>query len=224
MPTIAETISKVNSFVELPEGWHYGEGVSPTVEICQNATKLLRVADFLGITRANAFPGVDGQIQVNFYIEKDVLEFTLELDGTITIAEDEGNNQVGFKEGASWNTAFAKLREFSEKIWDSSESSTQAVMIQRRGNFLVRHLSRQATKESLLWNVIAPLRLVDHSVSISPSTIVIRPENLPFTGGYRTAPSQMDVNLDRSEVLQAMIATTTSTVGRRAGRGRRSRN
>jgi hypothetical protein len=222
MPTIAETISKVNSFAELPEGWHYGEGVPPSEDMRQNAIKLLRVADFLGITRANAFPGNEGEVEVGFYTGKSVLELTLELDGSITIAEDESNEQIGFCEGASWNTAFAKLREFSEKIWDSSESSTQTVTIRKQEGSPAQLFSRLAIGEFPLSSVTVPFAPAVQSVNMYHVTTLPKQESLLFTGGYRTAQSQLDVAMRDREVLLAMIATTTSTVGAKRRRGRRS--
>lgn len=51
-----------------------------------------------------------------------MLELTLELDGTVTIAEDEGNIQISFLEGVSFREAINRLTEFGRKLWDSSES------------------------------------------------------------------------------------------------------
>jgi hypothetical protein len=116
MPTIAQTIEKVDSFAKLQIGWHFGEGAPPTGRLRKKAIEFLRYAEISGIARANAFPGVAGQIQVTFYHEDSMLELNIEGDGTVTIAEDEKQEQVYFKENASETDARTKLMEFSEKV------------------------------------------------------------------------------------------------------------
>lgn len=113
---MSEVIDKVKGFGELPDGWHYGQGTAPSDDTIRLAIKLLRRAAFLGITRMNAFPGVEGEVEISFYHRESMLELTLELDNSFTIAEDEGRSQILFKEGASWSEAYSKLGEFSQKL------------------------------------------------------------------------------------------------------------
>jgi hypothetical protein len=213
MPTVANTINKVNSFGELSNGWHFGEGVSPSKQIRELAIKFLRVAEIMGINRTNAFPGVDGQIQVTFYHEDSMLEVTLEPDGSFTLAEDEGSTQSLFEEGASRSKAYARLREFSDKIWDSSESSTVNIMTRNLAGSLVRHLPLPAIRGSRLLRLIAPFRLAAQYAGTLADSIEIRLDPQPFTGGFQTIRSQKVARSSPNEVPVEMIATSTSTVG-----------
>jgi len=213
MPTVAETIKKISSFAELPIGWHFGEGVSSFPENIEEATKLLRFAGFLGVTRTNAFPGINGQVQVTFYHKDLMLELTLESDGFVTIAEDESDTQVVFREGAPKIEAYAKLIEFSQKVWDSSESFIVDTTTQNAATFLVRHLSRLATKVSPLSRLTVPFSLARRSANTLSGFTQTRLETPQFTGGFQTIKYRRAAGSSKSEVLPAMIATSIFTVG-----------
>lgn len=214
MPTIAETIKKVSDFAALSEGWHFGEGGPPSEEMRRRAVFLLRAAHvFFGIDRTNAFPGVRGQIQVTFYHAERMLELTLETDGTVTIAEDEGDREIVFEEGASDAEAFASLREFSQRIWATSESSTESITIQNVTISPVWRSTFPATNRYLSFTRVVPSPRVVEFVNILHGTIVSRPESRRSTGIFQRTPFQLTAASSRNEVPLAMIATTTSTVG-----------
>lgn len=121
MPTIHKTIQKVREFVLLPPGWHFGDGVPTPHERVEQAIRFLLFASQRGLDRANAFPGVTGQVEVTFYDGDRMLEVTIESDGANTIAEDRGSEQIYFEENRTKNDVYRRLEEFSQSIWPSSD-------------------------------------------------------------------------------------------------------
>lgn len=122
MPSITDTIRKIRSFAHLPKGWRFGEGDSISEEKIKSAVRLVEDAESVGILRANAFAGGEGELLVSFYIGDDSIEITLEADGSVTFAEDCGDEQIDFIENLRLDEAYDKIWEFSEQIVATSES------------------------------------------------------------------------------------------------------
>lgn len=62
------TASKIQSYLNLPAGWHYGKGGpanSDTVFLAARAEAMLREAGY----ETDSFPGVDGEILVCGYLD-----------------------------------------------------------------------------------------------------------------------------------------------------------
>jgi hypothetical protein len=213
MPTIAETIRKINEFAELPNGWHFGEGVPPSQDARRRAISFVSAANALGIKRANAFPGASGQVQVTFYHDDRMLELTLEEGGAVTIAEDEGSRQIEFKEGASQADAYASLWKFGQTLWDSLESSIVSTMIQSVTTSLVRLLTSPATNLSPLSIENVLLKRAVESANTFRHSIASRPANPLSFGIYRMNLSRMGASSGSREVPLETIATIISTVG-----------
>ncbi len=213
MPTLIEVITKVRSFTELPVGWHFGGGVPASPQMMERAIMLVRFAAASGIKRANAFPGVDGEIQVTFYHEDSMLELSLELDGSITIAQDEGKSQIHFKEFAGITDALTILTEFSQKVWESSESSTESTMIRNVRTSLVKLLTSPAMSRSQWSTGTVRSKPVERFAVILPCSIVTSLATLPFTGLFAMESFRQAAGLSRLEVPLGTTATTTS-IGR----------
>jgi len=222
MPTIAQTIEKVDSFAKLQIGWHFGEGAPLTERLRKKAIEFLRYAEISGIARANAFPGVAGQIQVTFYYEDSMLELNIEGDGTVTIAEDEKQEQVYFKENASETDARTKLTEFSEKVWNFSELFIESITIPNEAIFQARHFSPQAIKASQSSKEIALFTPAVRSASTLRDFIRIKSETLPYTGKSPTTKYRKVAGSSSRRAQRVMIATSTSTVGAGIRRGKHS--
>ena len=124
MPTINQTIQKIREFADLPYGWHFGEGGPILDEDIERAENLLRKAEAWGIERSNAFPGVEGEIEITFHHERETLSISFEVDGLLTIVEDSSNNIISDQEGLTLETAEDKLWDFSQKSHTLSESYT----------------------------------------------------------------------------------------------------
>src|SRR6266542_209927 len=106
MPTIQETIQKIREFADLLNGWHFGEGAPFSQQRVEQAILFVNYGRLLGVTRANAFPGVRGEIEIRFYEDERMLEITIEADNSLTIAEDGDHIQMAFDEGLSATHAY----------------------------------------------------------------------------------------------------------------------
>lgn len=122
MPTTEQTFKLLDEFAKLPAGWHYGEGCAPRFETLKGAREFLSRAVSLGATATNAFPGVDGEIALTFYLGKKYLEVVFELNDTFTVTEEiettgeeekERNfDEVFYLEDATLGQAYERLEQF----------------------------------------------------------------------------------------------------------------
>ncbi len=215
MPTIRETINKVEEFAELPEGWHFGEGLPPTQERIGQAVAFLEYANFSNLERANAFPGVRGQIEVTFYNADRMLEITIEADDSVTIAEDKGNEQVSFEENLSKYDAYQRLDEFSQSIWVSSDHFIGSIMTQsvRVPVSPAARWTSGAENRFQLWIATAQGIRVVPSARISLGTITSRLAIQQYIGRSGTMIFLTGVESYPKELAAEMNAIGTSTVG-----------
>src|SRR5258708_32738608 len=91
---INQTVQKIVSFKSLPVGWHYGDGVPPTDEMVKKALMLNAEAAKAGFGKTNAFPGIEGEIQITAYHESTYLEITVELDGSVSFVYEEADQEI----------------------------------------------------------------------------------------------------------------------------------
>jgi len=215
MPTIRETIQKVRDFAELPEGWHFGEGLPPSQGRIGQAIGFLEYAQFSDLERANAFPGINGQVEVTFYRADRMLEITIEADDSITIAEDRDREQISLEENLSQSDAYQRLEEFSQSVWAFSDPFIGSTMIRSVAvaAFQVAPWTSGIESPFPWWRSSAQLTRAGHYVHIFPSTTTSRLATLKFTGPYVTAIFQVPAE---SNLRQQLVGTTvigTSTAG-----------
>lgn len=134
MPSIDKTLELLKEFKTLPVGWHFGEGNPVLPELLKQARAWVKLAGIVKIKRANAFPGVDGSVQIRFYHDDRIIEMTFETDRTIVLAEDAGKTQIYFNEDASLAEIIEKLKEFAERVCFSSEQFTNDILTTKRVN------------------------------------------------------------------------------------------
>lgn len=93
LPLFDPTNEKINHFLELKSGWHFGEGITPTETIAGKAKEFNLLGRRFGL-RTDAFPGIDGSIAVTFYAGEHCLEVTINPDGSIDLSHEKG---MGFE-------------------------------------------------------------------------------------------------------------------------------
>jgi hypothetical protein len=215
MPTIQETIKKVREFGDLAEGWHFGGGVTPSADRIAEAVHFLTLAEYLGANRSNAFPGASGQVEITFYGEDRMLEITFEADGSLTVAEDQSNEQVFFLDNITRGDAFKRLWEFTHNVWASSELSIENIMTRNvRVQVLpVRHLIHDQGNRYLWWSTNAQLKKTVMSAHISLGTTVVKLANPRFTGAFWTTVFPPNVAQRWPQVPLGTTAIATSTAG-----------
>lgn len=125
---------RVMSFYSLKNGWHYGEGVRPKDKTLWDAQQLLLAAKYYEVEKSNAFPGIAGEVQVFFYLEKSGVgfEFNGEKKVKVTIETTETEDEIG---EMTLNESIRFLGEFLLKNskkdsgknaeWKSYDSSTR---------------------------------------------------------------------------------------------------
>jgi len=93
----SESKEKIKEYLNLPNGWHHGEGVSPNKDTVDKAIRLAEYAEnnFLLFDSA---PGLNGEIQLAIYeketSEKIYLEVTIEPDRPINITRYEKMDDI----------------------------------------------------------------------------------------------------------------------------------
>lgn len=185
MPAPAETTSKINSFAELPAGWHFGEGMPPSPDRVKNARLLHFEFVRSGFTRTNAFPGIDGQIMVTAYRGSEYHEFSLELDGSLDYVFELGNEEQDCKENLSLEEALEIVRELANIVWLTLESSTTLILTPTRVTLKAMPSGTLLMGAGFPWLMrIAPSGRVLTSVPTSVVSTLYRPMTQPFFGGY----------------------------------------
>ncbi len=108
---------KIKSFGELEDGWDFGTGRASPPEVINKAVEIYNLSETYGI-EANAFPGTDGEIMFAIYPESHYLEFTFELDDSVTFYREKDDQEICYQEGLSFEDAKTKIGEFEHKVGD----------------------------------------------------------------------------------------------------------
>ena len=178
----------------------------------------MEFADLSGITRANAFPGIRGQLEITFYDVDRMLEITIESDRSVTVAEDRGREQVYFAEDLSKSNVYQRIREFSQDICPSLDLYIGSTMTQSAR--IERDLVLQALRSTSA--VKSPSRLLIANVQelkaalIAPTLLGIiqdKPGNLLFIGPFETTIFPRAVGSRLRGHPAETIATGTFTIG-----------
>src|SRR5436190_1185098 len=91
---LSKTGAKILSFEQLRGGWHFGEGFPPNGNLIKKAIELDGLAQDLGFTKTDAFPGPNGEVRYCVYDGDSYYEFTLEIDGSVTaVLESEAGEK-----------------------------------------------------------------------------------------------------------------------------------
>ena len=82
-------IKKLEELAKLPDGWHYGEGVSPSgmaIEIAKSIYENVRVLSI----QADVFPGTDGSLSIVFYEGDSCIEILISASGELDLTKEVG--------------------------------------------------------------------------------------------------------------------------------------
>jgi hypothetical protein len=127
------TRRKIRGFADLAEGWHYGEGGPISTRAVDAALGLHAAALRLGFTETNAFPGLNGEIEITLYTGPHYIEFIIERDCSVSVAREFEDRVVEEKSGLRNEAAYAYLLTVRKVLWSSSELSV-AGSTMRNGN------------------------------------------------------------------------------------------
>lgn len=207
---IRRTAEKISGFKHLQYGWHYGEGAPPSEETINSALALNQEAAAVGFTRTNAFPGIEGEIQVTIYHGPAYLEFTIEPDGRIALVREHDQQEVESEENLSLSGALARIRSLKGLLWVLSESSIRSTTTQTPGLLRVwpsNPPAAMAAYPSLTKSVsetVAPL-----SANISSDITKVFLESRPFFGKFPTTLFRIIPGSSSNPATREMSAITT---------------
>lgn len=192
MPTIIETIHLLSQFRDLPVGWNFGSGVPSAPTSLAQSMLVVCKAYILGLDEIEAFPGVDGEIQVNFYKDEARLEMIFEVDGTICVTFEEGEKSIRLAESASLSRVIKFLEEFEKNKCRSSVSLISSTTIARNFNALLASHSAQAVKSTGFRSStkIAAKSIVTAFACTPSATIKAQQERPSSFGKYRAIKSR----------------------------------
>ena len=74
------TEDKIKGFKNLEKGWHYGRGIKFSDKVINQSLELLEAINLAGYSRTDAFPGLDGEIELAIYNNDVYCVITLESD------------------------------------------------------------------------------------------------------------------------------------------------
>lgn len=123
----------ISSFSELPAGWNFGEGKTPSGEVINRAIKVYRLGKSFGLM-GNAFPVGDGEIEISFSYGDHFIDILITgqntLEYTYEIGIGDEYDEIEHIESISFEEAESKLKALEEmKLCDSLEYSMQAGLI-----------------------------------------------------------------------------------------------
>jgi len=208
---IQQTAKKIIEFKGLPTGWHFGKGVPPSESTVEKAFALNQEAAKAGFTRTNAFPGIEGEIQVTIYLQSAYFEFTIEPNGTVTFVYERDNHEIEYTEALSMDEALKKIQSLGGPVWASSglfiKSTT--TQIQEVSKALHLNLPVMAVESPSLKRTVSE-KVAQASVNILSDFTKVYQVSRLSSGGSPSIPFLMIAGSSKKPATQEMIATATS--------------
>lgn len=199
--------TKVREFLEMEEGWHFGEGVTPTRETAKIALNIAEKAS-LSLLSTDVFPGISGEIQLSVYHKNHYLEFIVEPNGAITYARESDDQEIEYEEGIRIENAIEKLNNLVEEIWpNTSEHYTPDILTKSEKDSSVWHSKIHQAVESQFSIVSAQKIQVMKSANTSEFSIPQFLATLQSSGSFAKKTFPEDVHSISAGVAQVISAT-----------------
>lgn len=119
------TDSKIWHFLQLEEGWNFGEGVGFSQDVVAKARYLNSLLGLNGFVETDAFPGLNGEIRVTAYWKTDYFEFTLESGGVWVFRHERNGEEADCRVAESLTDLFFIVSLLGRKVCSSSASCQQ---------------------------------------------------------------------------------------------------
>ena len=117
-------LEKLNSFRNLPAGWHYGSGGPISSSVIADAASVYHQFRLVGFTRNNFFAGENGEILATAYRRDHYVGVTIEPSGSDTMTYEVGNKEVMYLEDLDLKAIKKAILDVAGRIWNISASST----------------------------------------------------------------------------------------------------
>lgn len=123
---------KIFSFLDLPDGWHYGSGYAPSLELVLHAINLAHILRTLGCRSLEAFPGISGTIMVSAYGQNSCLDITMPNIREHDYVFLRDGAEVAEKEHVSLDELVETLTRERWLACDLSDSCTRSTTARKR--------------------------------------------------------------------------------------------
>jgi len=114
------TTNRLNSFLLLQDGWHFGEGKAPSLETLRLAYNLNNAA-LLASWETDAFPGEGGEITLALRTPDAHYEVTIDDYQLVSLVKEVNNEEVQDLEEISFENAIEELGLNNESPCDISD-------------------------------------------------------------------------------------------------------
>jgi len=143
--------NKLDEFSKLSNGWHFGEGTSPSSTALSMARDASLFLSELGVTKQDCFPGVFGEIRVTGYLNDLYIEITYENDDTTSLViEKSGDEKVQLEKLASQSLQ-AIIRQYVEaEQWNMSAYFAASIGMPNLTDFRVSLLETHPMEAAFL--------------------------------------------------------------------------
>lgn len=121
---LQETQRKITSFADLPDGWHYGDGVAPTPNMITAAYQWHSKLAAMGFSLTDAFPGVEGEILLSGYRDNHTFELMLETDYSVSFYHEDDGKIVFSSLRNSQQDAENAIKDATGELWSTSDFFT----------------------------------------------------------------------------------------------------
>ena len=130
---------RIKEFANLPNGWHFGEGVCATKTAVQQALDVNALFEDYGARVTEAFPCVDGGVLVCGYQGTDVLEVQCDPNSDLHLDHERNGVHVDEQEAISIDDI---ERYLGKLAWSSSASFTRSITAGSLDDTLALRFSR----------------------------------------------------------------------------------
>ena len=133
-------VEKIQSFANLPKGWHYGEGGPISKRIIDSALMWYDLLVDAGMERVGATPSEDGAIVVSALIFGKYTEIISERNQTFTVVRDRENGHSTYKRALTEDQVRHWLNELLGRSWNTFAGFTLGSLTRTREDSVVRRL------------------------------------------------------------------------------------
>lgn len=130
-----ETIRKIDLFGHLEDGWDFGRGSASPPSVVDKAKEVYYSGKMSGVD-ADAFPGIDGGINVAFYYGEHAVRVVVSSSLKLTLIHEVGigidYDEIERTEDVTLPYVLQEIKLIigRERIWNSFEQSTWRGMIE----------------------------------------------------------------------------------------------
>ena len=200
-------VKKVLSLLELPRGWHYGEGLPPSIAAAREALQIRQQLTYLGAKQLEFFPRTDGSIIVSAYADEDTVNVAVGGKGVYDLEIDREDEEIAHVRHASIERILSEVVKLG---WREQPQSA----------FFIRYTTPTSKDASTAWlykrlmtGSQLSTRHVGHwqvaqSANIFPDTIRAGSLASPPSSSDSISRNSQTMNSSKTSQIREMTATT----------------